>query len=80
MTKDDQWKSRIAKGVRLGVLLFVLLVFSGIASQRHLLSGVSPLDVSLALGCVIFAVSPIFITMGALIRGENIPGPESALR
>lgn len=66
------WKQTVAKSVRLGFLLFVLLVFAGIGSQSHLLEGVAPLDIALALTCVIVAISPVFITMGALMAPDKI--------
>jgi len=65
------WKQRVAKQVRLGVLAFVLLIYLGIASQRHLLEGVDTVDFALALGCVVVAVSPIFLTMGFLLKDSE---------
>lgn len=65
------WKLHIAKGVRLAILLFVLLVTGGILSHNHLLSGVPVSDISLALGAVIMSVFPIFITMGALLSADE---------
>lgn len=67
------WKQRTAKNVRLGTLLFVLTVFVGIASQIHLLQGVPTADLALALGCVMVAISPVFITMGALMKTDDSP-------
>lgn len=65
------WKQTVAKAVRLGFLLFVLLVIAGIGSRNHLLQGVAFTDVALALSCVIVAISPVFITMGALMAPER---------
>lgn len=71
MDKDYEWKLNVAKGVRWGVLLFVLTVLVGIGSQRHLLTGVSLFELSLALATVFFPVAPIFITMGFLLNEEK---------
>ncbi len=65
------WKQQVAKAVRLGFLLFVLFVFAGIGSHRHLLNGAATFDIALALGCVVFAISPVFITMGFLMAEET---------
>jgi hypothetical protein len=69
--KDNAWKLNVASGVRWTVLLFVLTVLAGIGSQRHLLTGVSPHELSLALMAVIIPVTPIFITMGFLLNEEQ---------
>lgn len=71
MDNDYEWKLNVAKGVRWGVLLFVLTVLVGIGSQRHLLNGVSLFELSLALATVFFPVAPIFITMGFLLNEEK---------
>lgn len=71
MDKDYEWKLNVAKGVRWGVLLFILTVLVGIGSQRHLLNGVSLFELSLALATVFFPVAPIFITMGFLLNEEK---------
>ncbi|MCA9781411.1 MAG: hypothetical protein KC800_32055 [Candidatus Eremiobacteraeota bacterium] len=71
MSQDLHWKLNIAKGVRWGVLLFVLTVLVGIGSQRHLLTGVSLFELSLALATVFFPVTPIFLTMGFLLNEEK---------
>ena len=65
------WKQNLAKRVRLGFLLFVLLVFAGIGSQRHLLLGAEAKDIALALGCVVCAISPVFLTMGTLLKDDD---------
>lgn len=54
----------------------MLLIYLGIASQRSLLEGVATGDFALALGCVMFAVSPIFLTMGFLLKDSD---PELAV-
>ena len=66
-------KQTVARRIRLGFLSFVLFVFMGIASQAHLLQGVAFGDIALAMGCVIIAITPVFITMGSLMSAE----PES---
>ena len=69
--KDNAWKLNVATGVRWTVLFFVLTVLVGIGSQRHLLTGVSPYELSLALMAVMIPVTPIFITMGFLLNEEQ---------
>lgn len=65
------WKQQLAKSVRLGFLLFVLLVFAGLGSQRHLIAGADLSDITLAMVCVIAAISPVFITMGTLMADDD---------
>lgn len=48
-----------------------MLVFAGIGSQRHLIQGAASSDIALALGCVVFAISPVFITMGTLLKDDE---------
>jgi hypothetical protein len=71
MSRDSEWKFKVAKGLRWGVLLFILTVLVGIGSQRHLLTGVSFSELSLALASVFFPVAPIFMTMGFLLNEEK---------
>jgi predicted membrane channel-forming protein YqfA (hemolysin III family) len=66
------WRIKLAKSIRLATLTFILLVCAGIVSQKHLLSGVSTADIALALASIMIPMSPIFITMGFLLR-DNEP-------
>ncbi len=62
------WKDKLAKSVRLATLVFILLVCAGIVGQKHLLSGVSTSDIALAFAGIMLPVTPIFMTMGFLLR------------
>jgi hypothetical protein len=68
---SSEWKLNVAKGIRWAVLLFVLIVIVGVGSQRHLLTGISFFELCIALMAVFFPVTPIFITMGFLLKEEK---------